>query len=326
MKNKYKFIVALSALLSVTSLNINNQEVEVNAAIGETPKTNYSSELSEDYYDSLRGLKGDELLEQLAVISYANHKYYNTYDEVRGGNAYSDADPNDPSKLIDFYTGWSIANDWDDGATWNREHVWCQSLSGSLFGTSKGAGSDIHHIRPLISPINTARNNAKYTDQNFSGSISLKPYQYNNQYTGCYNEGQNYWEPRDEGKGDVARILMYLYMHYSKEVSANSSNSYAGNLAITNIAYTSSQSASSSWEMLVYWNTLDPVDELEMNRNNYCASVTGLRNPFIDHPEFASMIWDTSYSGQGALIDQTGAPVNYLILSSSYENIKVGTI
>ena len=35
----------------------------------------------------------------------------------------------------------------------------------------------------------------------------------------------------------------------------------------------------------------DPVSEFEANRNNYCASITGLRNPFIDHPKFAEMIW-----------------------------------
>ena len=50
--------------------------------------------------------------------------------------------------------------------------------------------------------------------------------------------------------------------------------------------------------MLVEWNNLDPVSSFESNRNNYCASVTGVRNPFIDHPEYANAIWgDGSNSG-----------------------------
>ena len=297
MNKKLAFVFSLFLMMIVCPNN--NNVVEVNAAIGTTPAVRYSATLSSTYYDSVSNKTGDDLLEGLATLTYNNHKYYNTYAEVRGGNAYSDKDPNDSSKIIDFYTGWSFPNDWDGGTTWNREHVWCQSLSGGLYGTSTGAGSDIHHIRPLISSINSARSNGLYTDREHCGNISLSKYYYKGsevstytgQWTGCYASGSNYWEPRDEDKGDVARILMYMYMHYSKEVSANASNSKAGNLVITNIVYTSTRTKDAAWDMLVKWNEVDPVSTFEMNRNNYCASVTGTRNPFIDHPEYASAIW-----------------------------------
>ena len=301
MNKKLTFLFSLFLMMIVCP----NESIKVNAAIGTTPTVRYSATLSSNYYDSVSNKTGDDLLEGLAILTYDNHKYYTSYNDIRGGNAYSDCDPNDSSKLIDFYTGWSVPNDWDGGTTWNREHVWCQSLSGGLFGTS-GAGSDIHHIRPTISGINSARGNALYTDREHCGTVSLQKYyytgsqlsQYKDQWTGCYRSSDDYWEPRDEDKGDVARILMYLYMHYSKEVSANSSNSRAGALTITNIVYTSTRTKEAAWDMLVDWNEIDPVSTFEMNRNNYCASVTGTRNPFIDHPEYVNAIW-----GDGILDD-----------------------
>ena len=46
-----------------------------------------------------------------------------------------------------------------------------------------------------------------------------------------------------------------------------------------------------SMPMLLEWHELDPVDEFEIQRNERCYSVQKNRNPFIDHPEFADMIW-----------------------------------
>ena len=312
MKKMKSFIPYL--LLMTCLVGSNSKVIEVDAAIGTAPSVRYSSTLSSSYYDSVANKTGDALLEGLASLTLANHKYYTTYEEIKGGDAYSDKDPNNSSKMIDFYTGWSIPNDWDGGTTWNREHVWCQSLSNNLFGTD-GAGSDIHHIRPLISSINSARNNGLFTDTEHCGSIPLEKYYYTGtkvpaytgQWTGCYTYNQNYWEPRDNEKGDVARILMYVYMHYSKEVSANSSHSKAGSLSITNIAYTSSKTASAAWDMLVEWNELDPVSTFESNRNNYCASVTGTRNPFVDHPEYANAIWGDGTLNGGSNSGSSGS-------------------
>ncbi|NQV19129.1 MAG: endonuclease, partial [Armatimonadetes bacterium] len=40
------------------------------------------------------------------------------------------------------------------------------------------------------------------------------------------------------------------------------------------------------------WHSIDPVDEWEENRNDIIyTDYQGNRNPFIDHPEFADLIW-----------------------------------
>jgi hypothetical protein len=52
---------------------------------------------------------------------------------------------------------------------------------------------------------------------------------------------------------------------------------------------------------LLAWNELDPVDEYEIHRNNLIYNNYQLnRNPFIDHPEWAEIAYDTTYSGSGA--------------------------
>ena len=81
------------------------------------------------------------------------------------------------------------------------------------------------------------------------------------------------FEPRDEVKGDVARILFYLMIRY------NEADSYK----LTTVA--------TSVEMLLRWNEADPVDSWEMNRNNVIEGIQGNRNPFIDHPELASVLF-----------------------------------
>ena len=308
LKRGLTVVLFLSSLLGLNNLNI------VFAANSEesSPIAKYDSEYNVSYYSDIKGLKGDSLLEGLASISFNNHKYYTTYNDLKGALTYSDEDPNDSTKIIDFYTGWSINNEWSPSASsdyinpWNREHVWCKSLSNSTFVES-GAGSDIHHIRPENTRINSARNNGLFKDLD----ESYRYYYLNdttgeNIDTGCYRDKESYFEPRDEVKGDVARILMYLYMHYSIEVSFNNKNNpyeFNGNLVITNIVSTDENTDTAAWKLLLDWNKLDAVDTFEKNRNNYCASITGVRNPFIDHSEFANMIWDSEYSGDGALND-----------------------
>ncbi|MDD7315395.1 MAG: endonuclease [Bacilli bacterium] len=88
-----------------------------------------------------------------------------------------------------------------------------------------------------------------------------------------FGTGSSYYTPTDEYKGDVARIIFYLKTRYSQ----------ADSYDFPRIAQ--------SLKLLLEWNKLDPVSELEVNRNNYIAKIQGNRNPFIDYPEFANMIW-----------------------------------
>ena len=182
---KIKLLIVTIFTLLCSSTNIEAYAETVSTAPNgcETPTVKYDSECPTNYYSSLSGKKKDDLLESLATLTFNNHKYYNTYGELRGSNCYSDADPNNSnSKLIDFYTGWSFDNDWitssDAGynrsLAWEREHVWPKSLSANLFkdvsNSDKGAGSDIHHLRPEIGSLNGSRSNKPFAEVDHSSS------------------------------------------------------------------------------------------------------------------------------------------------------------
>ena len=47
-----------------------------------------------------------------------------------------------------------------------------------------------------------------------------------------------------------------------------------------------------SKELLMQWHKQDPVDNFEKNRNEKTFEIQGNRNPFIDHPECAELIWN----------------------------------
>ena len=44
-------------------------------------------------------------------------------------------------------------------------------------------------------------------------------------------------------------------------------------------------------DLFLQWNVEDPVSDFEANRNEVLAGIQGNRNPFIDNPYLATIIW-----------------------------------
>jgi endonuclease I len=76
------------------------------------------------------------------------------------------------------------------------------------------------------------------------------------------------WYPGDEWRGDVARIIFYVNLYYDEPISD------VGTL-----------------EVLLKWNAEDPVSAIEEQRNTVIFGAQGNRNPFIDNPYLATLIW-----------------------------------
>jgi hypothetical protein len=95
----------------------------------------------------------------------------------------------------------------------------------------------------------------------------------------------NYWYPGDEWKGDMARMMMYMYLRYGNRCKP------------INVGYGSSISGDSFMiNLFLDWNAEDPVSDYEESRNNYLENSSntygqGNRNPFIDNPYLATRIW-----------------------------------
>ncbi len=214
------------------------------------------------YYEDANDLTGTELKKSLRKIITTGFKTI-SYGDLRYKLPYTDASLEDESKMLLVYSHHEVNAAWDGAATWNREHVWPKSQG---WFNEQGAGCDIHHIRPENTNVNSIRGNLAFgeitngTAVNCCGEVV------------AYKNG-SYFEPFDEFKGDVARIILYMLVRYSE------SDSYS----ITNVAQ--------SMDMLLEWHEMDPVCEFEIQRNERCYSLQNNRNPFIDHPEFASLIW-----------------------------------
>ena len=130
---------------------------------------------------------------------------------------------------------------------WNREHVFARSLSNPALTTNDpGPGTDIHNLRAADSQKNSQRSNRLFADG--SGN------------SGIVDDGLFY--PGDEWKGDVARIIMYMYLRYPGQCDAVNSANGPITYAIQN----------DMPDLLIEWNQEDPVSDFEITRNDVIYS------------------------------------------------------
>ena len=201
------------------------------------------------YYSTASGLTDSALITQLRSILKSTYSGKN-YDYAGVGEALwdTDKDPNNLNNLIEFYTGQSRPGIWDKGKTYNREHVWPQSLLG-VSASGVNAASDLHNLKPADPSINSARGN-KFYDWTLTTA--------------------SYYPTRTDIHGDIARMLFYMVIMYNEYSLVNT-------VPITN--------QMGKLSTLLQWHINDPVDAFEMRRNDRIQFHQGNRNPFIDYPE-----------------------------------------
>ena len=267
------------------------------------------------YYDGTSGLTGAALKKKLSQIitDGAQDKGYdglfNAYPSTDTDSFYE----NDGSVLdmysenptgADPYTYKHGQKKWGnysvEGDCYNREHV----IPQSFFGKKTPMVSDVHHIRPTDGKVNGMRsnypfgkvNNPSYLSKNGSKTgPSVSP-----GYTGTV------FEPIDEFKGDIARMVFYFVTRYESRLSGFSSGGMLGNSAYPGLQ---------EWEkdVLMTWAVQDPVSPAEIVRNNASYIFQGNRNPFIDHPEWIQTIWGTQIIDNEA----PSTPTNLAVASTS---------
>ncbi|KGL58743.1 choice-of-anchor D domain-containing protein [Polaribacter sp. Hel1_85] len=156
----------------------------------------------------------------------------------------------------------SVNSNGGNSGDWNREHTYPKSLGNPNLGTS-GPGADVHHLRATDVALNSNRGSLRFA----TGS-------------GVAGTSGSGWYPGDEWKGDVARMMMYMYIRYGtvclpSNVAIGTTNAVDANMI----------------DLLLDWNAADPVSQYEKNRNTILETEQGNRNPFIDNPGFATTIW-----------------------------------
>lgn len=213
------------------------------------------------YYDGIEGLYGEDLL--LALRNIINDGFVGvSYGEARYILDETDQDPNNPNNVILVYLGTSVSGEWNcsPSCTWNREHVWPQSfLIDEASNNTTNHASDLHNLKPADSSENSSRSN-RYFD---------------------WTETSETYEPRDDVKGDIARIMFYMTIMYDEYELVNT-YPVGNEMALLDV--------------LVEWHYFDLVDDFEENRNDIIYSYQLNRNPLIDHPHLLELLYyDNAY-------------------------------
>ena len=240
-------------------------------------------------YDDFDDMSQTELLSALRGLMSSTHKALTSYENCYEWAVYTDCEreagkdiSNSSDKtLVLLYTDYSAT--YGQRPKWNREHVWPQSHGGNDDGLSVGeelGGADLHHVRPADQGVNSSRNNKKYGESGTNPTEKYGTQAAVGVLGGTYNK--TYYEPLDHAKGDVARIVLYVWVRWGSEWGAED----------TSNPFNSVTEVFESVDRLLEWCALDPVDTWEMGRNDVVESIQGNRNVFIDYPELAWLIFD----------------------------------
>ena len=283
---------------------------------------NIFAQIPTGYYDGTAGLSGSALKTKLSSIISSGHQT-KSYDALDDEYPNSDKDsyyekdgtvldiysenPTETDPYVYQFGVKKCGNYKIEGDCYNKEHIFPQGY----FNKASPMVSDIHHIVPTDGKVNGMRSNFPFGNVGSSVSYTSK----NGSKLGTSNS-VNYsgkvFEPINEFKGDVARMIFYFATRYEAKLK-----DFDANDILTNTSFPGIQ----SWELevLKQWHTQDPVSQREIDRNNAAYTYQRNRNPFIDHPEYVDLIWGTTTPDTEA----PSTPTNLIVTGSTSSTISL---
>ena len=212
----------------------------------------------QSYYGETVTDDSERLEDFLKTLSIEKHTTKLSYGQRHNFLYTADANPNNASEVILMYSGeirdereYQSSNNTYNPQTFNTEHVFVRSRLSSSI--KDVAEADLHHLRSCDIQVNNNRDNNPFA---------------NNAADAGFEDLGNAWFPGAEWKGDVARMIMYVNLRYDEPFTD------VGTL-----------------DLFLEWNAEDPVSDFEINRNEVISGAQGVRNPFIDNPFLATVIW-----------------------------------
>ncbi len=261
-----------------------------------------SSTAPAGYYATLEGLSGSALKQAIQdIIANPATVHAHNYGDIIEILKTADQSPLNSNEVWLMYVEKprSKLEFQDTGINtgkWNREHIYPQSRGGFTDGTESipdginvwlptnandilAGHADAHHLRAEDGAENSLRSNKDYGLTGYNGPSGT----------------MGSW------KGDVARSVFYMAVRYNALSVVN------GDIADTTVGQLGDLAS------LLTWNTLDPSDDFEMNRNNYIYTWQVNRNPFIDYPDLANYIWGS----------KLGQAWHFNLSTNDFANLKV---
>jgi endonuclease I len=203
--------------------------------------------------------------------------------------------------------GSSIAG---EGACYNREHTFPQAW----FGATGAPLTDLFALYPTDGYTNGQHNNYPYSEVTAPVYTSVNGSKLGtNTFPGFATSGiaARAFEVIDEYKGDIARNYFYMVTRYQDEMS-----SWQGNSNADDVLDGTTWPSLDEWyiKLLYKWHLQDPVSQKEINRNDSIYKIQNNRNPFIDHPEYVTLIWQCTGLLPVTLIDLNANKYNESVL------------
>lgn len=261
------------------------------------------AQIPSGYYDPAANLSGAQLKTALQKI-IRGHKHlsytpglwdaFYTTDKKPNGtewDIYSDIPDGtangSPSYVFNFGADQCSTTPGYEGGCYNREHTFPNSWWGGGQLATDSMYTDLFHIFPADSYVNTRRNNNPY------GTVSAPTWtsQNGSKLGPCSRSGYSgtVFEPLDAFKGDIARNYFYMATRYESKIGSWKALTSEGGAVLDGTPFPCFE----PWflTMLGEWSAADPVSQKEIDRNNAVYALQGNRNPFIDHPEYVYAIW-----------------------------------
>ncbi|MDN5923584.1 MAG: endonuclease [Xanthomonadales bacterium] len=247
---------------------------------------------------------------QIKAYPYSSSSQTDTWEIL----SQADEDPNNPSNILDLYKNASYPYLGGGQQAYNREHTWPQSLGfpeDSENGKPNPPHNDTHMLFLADHTYNGQRGNGLLGDCTASSCSALWT-DANDGFGGDHNQhgdanwkdGDTLFEVWDHRKGDVARAVMYMAVRYNGGVDADGvcepDLKLTDNASLVqvmdaqnapNCAGPSNVAYNGLLSDLLQWNQQDPPDAAERLRNDVVFSYQHNRNPFVDHPEWATCVF-----------------------------------
>ena len=224
----------------------------------------------------LDALRGENLDAALGDLARAGHRQL-SYDEVWPALEVTDAAPGADGAVLLFYSGRTAPEadkvsgrlNPDHGPdSWNREHLWPRSRG---VGEDGPAATDLHHIRATDVTCNEARGSLDF--DRGGGPVPEC----------AFRQDGNSIEPRDEIKGDLARMLFYMDVRYDGVDGEADLRLVPGP--------PDGEGTLGHLCRLLSWHIADPLERDEIARHDRIVAEQGNRNPFVDRPDIAAKLF-----------------------------------
>lgn len=241
------------------------------------------------YYQGVDCKSASQLKDALENI-IKNHKTL-SYSKLWDYYPYTYYVIGNPQQVLDMYS--NDVTYFSNTTGLNKEHTVPQSWWGK--GTGSGPGCDIFNVIPSEQKANSAKSN--YPLAKVNGQVTFDNGVTKVGKTALDGYSGNAFEPKDDYKGDFARIYFYVATCYP-DLAWDTNNA----AALTNQGLTLKD-----WivPILLEWNAADPVDDAEIQRNEDIYKQQGNRNPFIDYPVLPEYIWGQRRGEEFVLADHT---------------------